>query len=400
MKRLFNYIVLLFVLVSPILRAGGSSYSSSRYGLIEFRPSIRSMGMGGVILAIPGQTSTNYYNPAGLIGLTATRFEGSLYYQGNQATTRNGGAFSDLTHLNQVSFALPFGSRFAAAFSLARYSSVDYRYAQAGSFQNEPYTEKYTGDGGMRQLAFSFAWKAVPSTSVGLSAQYFMGSISRHWVVNWTSTEFEGSDDLIQENIRGVRWVAGAIHSEKDFDYGMVIAPPAGMQRDEAIQNATGDTTSYRRVNEGLPFELGLGAAYRGFNQYVVGADLVFSAWSAIKPFGQSQKHQNTIKVALGAERLPSTSISAGYFDLWSYRAGFYFQNLYASSATGKFGSEYFLTTGATIPFNRGRNQLDVAIEVGQRGSIGGFRVRDRITRISIAVSGGERWFQNRKKRQ
>lgn len=393
-------ILLLFVVLSTTpLCAGGSSYSYSSYGLVEFRPNIRALGMGGVNIAVPSGYTINYNNPAGLIGLQMTRFEGSFYYEGIKVSNSSRSAFSNSVNVNHIAFAIPFGKNFAAAFSLARYAKVEYNYESFSSFAGTDYSEKFIGDGGLRQMGITVAGKVHKQWSVGISAQYLLGSIQRNWQVVWDSPDFSNTSDNRTENFAGLRWVAGGIYEYQKYHFGAYMAFSNDMTKKVVQKDALGDTTFQSYGQSVSPFEFGVGGTYDINKKYLIGMDVVYFGWNRVKTFGNNQDNRNTMRISIGAERLPATAISAGYFEKWYYRSGFYFQNMYASNAGGKFANEYFLTAGFGMPFNKGKNILDVTFELGQRGSVSTNAVRDRVFRINFSVSGGERWFQNRQRR-
>lgn len=394
-----NIVLLLAVLILPSLYAGGSSYSYSSYGLVEFRPNIRSLGMGGVNIAVPSGYTINYNNPAGLIGIEMTRFEGSFYYEGVKVSNASRSAFSNSVNLNHIAFAIPFGKNIAASFSLARYAKVEYNYETSSSFAGTHYTEKFIGDGGLRQMAFSVAGRVQKQWSLGLSAQYLLGSVDRTWRVNWDSPDFSNTSDNRTENFAGLRWVAGGIYEYQKYRFGAYAAMSSNITKKVLQKDALGDTTFQSYGHAVAPFEFGIGGSYEINKKYLIGMDVVYFGWNKVKAFASTQDNRNTVKISVGAERLPLKAISAGYFQTWYYRGGFYFQNMYASGTNGKFANEYFLTGGFGMPFNKGRNILDVTFELGQRGSIVSNAVRDRIFRINFSISGGERWFQNRQRR-
>ena len=397
----FYFLLLLLgsILISRPLIAGGSSYSYASYGLVEYRPNIRALGMGGVNVAVPSSYTINFNNPAGLIGLQMTRFEGSFYYEGVKVSNSAQSAFSNSVNLNHIAFAIPFGKNVAASFGLARYSKVEYSYEKTSSFSGVNYTEKFVGDGGLRQMSFTLAGRVHKQWTLGLSAQYLLGSIQRNWQVIWNSGDFSNTSDARTEHFGGLRWVAGGIYGYQKFHFGTYVALSTDMTKKVLQIDALGDTTLQRYGQSASPFEVGVGATYDLNRRYLLGMDIVYSGWNGVKAFANNQDNRNTVRLALGAERKPSASISSPYFEKWHYRGGFYFQNMYASGAAKKFSNEYFVTAGFGMPFNKDKNVLDVTFELGQRGSVSANTVRDRIFRINFSVSGGERWFQNRQRR-
>ncbi len=393
-------VLILIVFSSEIYAGGGSSYSSSTFGLADYRPNARAIGMGGIILAVPSATSINLYNPATLIGITMTRFEGSIFIEASQARNGITTANSSTANINQASFAIPFGSKLAAALSLSRFARVGYKYHTASkTFDGFSYVEKFEGQGGIQQLSFTFAAKISAHWTIGASTQYAFGTIARNWRIAWDSEEFSGTDDSREEHVRGLRWVMGGLYEQDKLHVGGFIALSNRFQNDVTVTGISGDTSYHANRKALFPLEIGLGGTYAIVKEYSVGLDIIYTGWHRINSYDPNQKNRNTLRIGAGAEKAPAASLSAGFFGKASYRAGFYIQNLYAANASRNFASEYFATFGMGFPFNKGKSTLDVGVEMGFRGSVDANRVQDRILRFTLSVSGGERWFQNRKKR-
>jgi long-subunit fatty acid transport protein len=356
--------------------------------------------MGGINFAVPSGASVNMYNPATLIGITMTRFDGSIFIESNLARNGSTSAYSSTANVNQLSLAIPLGSNFAVGLGLSRVARVDYKYhTTEKSFHGFSYFEIFQGDGGIQKLNLTFAGKINSHWTAGASAQYLFGTVNRNWRISWNSPDFANTDDSREEHVHGVRWSVGGLYQRDRYRIGAFIALSSQFKNNLIVTGIAGDTSYAANRKTGFPAEIGLGGMVAIGKEYSVGMDILYTGWHSITSFDSTQKNRNTMRIGLGAEKAPSSSLSAGFFGKASYRAGFYYQNLYATNASGKFGNEYFATLGMGIPFNKGKSMLDLGIEMGLRGSIAVNSVQDRILRFTLSVSGGERWFQNRRKR-
>ncbi|NUM79391.1 hypothetical protein HUU42_01195 [bacterium] len=380
--------------------AGGSPFSSGGFGLLNPPTGVRALGMGGVTIAVPSYTTVNFYNPAALYGVNMARFEAGVFTEGTN--TRNGisSVNSSTANVNHIAFALPFGKRLAAGIHLSRYSRVGYDFTVIGStFDGYTYREKFKGDGGIQMIGLTFAGRVYDSLSIGLSTQYLFGSIDRTWKLDWEDENFFDTEDLRDEHVKGGRLVLGALYSKEKFNVGTFIGFKAGLTNDVTDLTVNGDTVGVVSRDMDFPLEFGFGGIYRLNKIYSIGMDFVYTGWKSVQLDEQDLDFRNATKISIGAEKGPDPSISATFLERMTFRAGAYYQTLYSKNASGKYAGEYFFTTGFGLPFNRDRHLLSFAFEIGKRGSVPKNNVREIITRFSLSISGGERWFQNRKRR-
>jgi len=382
------------------LFAGGSSYSSVGFGLPQPAYNTRGLGMGGVELAVPSFGSINTHNPATLMGIKMTRFDANLFIEGTGAKTATNSAYTSTSNIGRMAFAIPFGKILAASLNISRMTRVNYDFTQSTtSPQGVPYRQKYVGDGGLQALDFTVAGRIDTSIAVGFTAEYLFGTINRSWELDWNSTDFTNTDDRTESHTKGLRWTLGGLFQKEKFNVGAYVTISNTLTNDVVLISAGTDTTAKATHRVKFPFEYGLGGLYKFGDGYAVGSDLVYTTWGKAAFDGVDLDFRNTLKLAWGVEKSPSKELSTSWYQRLFYRAGFYVQNLYGRNASGRYTSEYFFTTGVGVPFNRDKNTFDFAFEVGRRGSVSQNKVQDTVFRFTLAISGGERWFQNRKKR-
>ena len=398
MKLFLRAILLSIVAVGP-LTAGGTSYSAPGIGTVVFIPNIRSVGIGGVFIAFPSAQAVNLSNPAGLIGLPYTVFEGGLFIEGINASSKAGEDYSSSANLSHFQVGIPMGQKFAMGFGGNRFTRVHYDYqikSALGGFDNSQTVE---GSGGFQMLSAAFAMQVTPELSLGITYQYMLGSTDRLWSVKFDDEAFSSTSDNLEENLRGSRVTLGATYQYKKYVFGAYLAKSYGFSSDVTLQQTFNDTSSTVSQSLHFPIQVGLGLSYTIAPYTVAGADLVYTKWNDFNfQSGQGGRLRNTIKVGVGIEKSPEKLHIEQWWKKLTYRAGAYFQNLYASNASGEFANEYVLSMGLGIPIHR-RNQIDVGLEIGTRGTVATNKVKDTILRLTLGVSIGERWFLGRKKR-
>ncbi len=394
------FILLTFLLIPSWLTAGGSSFSGAGFGLMQPSVNARSIGMGKVLLAVPSRNAMNLYNPAALWGISNFKIESGISYEGLYSNTARDNKYFDNVNITHVAFGTPLGKRVALAFGISRISRIQYDFSVTGkTFDNNSFREQYSGSGGLQEIHLTTAYKINPAWTAGLACRYTMGKVKRLWSIDWDSDNFIDTDDKSENNIHGPRIALGTIYEKQPFTIGLFFAIP--LSHDDNLIRYGANVDTSLQINRKLkyPAEIGLGGTYNLNEDYLLGMDVTYTGWSHVRIEEKNPGYRSTMRISIGGEKQPSRSLSAKTHERFLYRAGMYMQNLYVKNASGNYASEYFVTAGLGIPFYKAMHVLDFAVEAGTRGSIASNKVRDTIIRFTLTVSGGERWFQNRKKR-
>ena len=80
------------------------------------------------------------------------------------------------------------------------------------------------------------------------------------------------------------------------------------------------------------------------------------------------------------------------YFKRVTYRAGGYYEKSYMK-VNGKNLSAYGITLGCSLPISRLNNALNLAVDLGERGSLKDNMVRERYVQFIINVNIHDLWF-------
>lgn len=399
-RKVFLPVIIIFMPLFQVY-AGGSSYSGNGFGLVVPSMNGRSIGMGRVAIALPSYQAVNVYNPAALYGVNLFRLDAGMFYEGIVESSAKGSSFSKNVNISHVSFAVPLGRKMAMAFGFSRLLRVDYEYRiyDVVGEDNNIYDIRYKGAGGLQELAWTTSYRFSNTWNAGFSARYAFGKIRNETEYYYPTSDIQKTFDKSEKNLHGLRWALGVIHEKQKFNAGMYFALSNGFRNDVMLRNIFGDTTMTNTKKFNFPFEIGLGGVYH-LPAYLIGMDIIYYGWNSVRVGGNDQNFRNTLRVSMGAEKKPSASVSAGFSDKLSYRAGLYIQNLYAKNGSGNYATEYFMTVGIGLPFNRQTHILDIGLELGTRGTVSTNKVRDTIVRMTVTISSGEKWFQQRRKKQ
>ncbi len=290
----------------------------------------RSLGMGGVGLAIVDDASALATNPAALARLRRMELAGGLAFRGEERTgAAFGGDFDTsvtTTDISSLRFAYPFPT-FRG--SLVMGISIDLLYDLAGDFivsyedsigWNEPdgvtdstyvfmegpwdQTEDLLTTGGIYGFTFGAAFDASERVSLGAAVSYLYGNYDADFVYTADdagdlSDAYESYERRVQSesDVSGLRFRVGTlIYLSESLSAGLVVETPV-------ILTFTGYATELQRTlgsdgwefNEtrdfqdeiGLPFTFGAGVAWNPTDLIALGLDYHYANWSEMTYEGQ-----------------------------------------------------------------------------------------------------------------
>jgi len=329
MRAKLGLLLILGAVVVTVQPVAASQYVApvDEIPLTSLRPTgARSLGMGGVGLAVLDDASAIIVNPAALARMRRIEVGAGL---SRAVDDVSGSAFGEgfdsslsRTRLSTLRFAYPFPTfRGSLVLGLSRERIFDFgtdfiadgyrreiEWDEPGS--DDPETgpwgqrEDYTADGGVTAWSLGCAFDASPGISLGASASYWTGSIeTRYLWGSYDDDELSPSYDSLtldvvsEADISGVRAKLGGLFYLTDrVAMGVVIESPVAVRLDGVTETSyrwtgtsTGrvDTTVYFVDEVTLPFSFGAGVAYTPTDFVMIGADVVFTDWSEIDYAGR-----------------------------------------------------------------------------------------------------------------
>lgn len=395
--------------------AQGSLYSVYGVGEPLFLPSSQASGMGYVGVAIPHPLYVNRVNPAMLSAIQSTRIAGDLSYVGYAAKGNLGSTYQAFASFAGAGFAVPIWKTVFAT-GLYPYSRLDYNQRQTGRLEL-PETDttsveyRYRGIGGLSvvPLAIGFAPHSSRhrgTVRVGVSMNMLFGTMERARETFFGGANLPQLSSVMEERASGASFTLGVSYSKtRVFSQTDMLTLGAafttattlnGERREFLSGNGVADTLQNPRSAVSLPASLAIGVSYLG-ETYLLGMDVVAQNWSRFRYFGDDAPFaRNSLRVGLGAEKLPDRDRRARLLDRLAYRAGAYYHQT-PLRLSGTNIDELGLTTGVGIPISGDLSRFDINFEWAMRGATARNLVKEHIFRLRFALNAGELWFQKRK---
>jgi len=374
-----------------------SIFSRRGLGLLRHRDNVRAVGMGGVGIALNDSISFSFLNPAGLTRVNLTRIQGDFRYERasvNLVQSAFSGLFQD-AGVNSLGLAIPIKSGQVIAFGVRPYSYSDIQFIREDSAS----TESLSSLGGVSELYLGYA-RQLGAWRVGAIADFYFGRIDRIWRLNHESDEIRNSEDVINRQVTGVGLHLGAQIQPGRWRLGSAIGLPARLNVTTELNTLPGFTGVIGKSKLKLPFWWSAGFGYAPNRRWLLSVDYRTQKWGSVQPAELlGDRGANSFELSFGGEFIPSFDALSGYFKRVSYRLGGNYQQLPYEEPLGKTVKQMTVNFGLGLPFGRGYNRFDLAVELGQRGSLSDNLVKENIVLVHVGIIGSERWFQRPKRR-
>lgn len=394
-KTLFAVLALSLL---PLLLQAQSIYSRRGLGLIRYRDDVKAISMGGVSLAISDSVSIFFLNPATMASVSTTHIQGGFLYDRTSFSQQGADLRFQEANVNSVSLLLPIKRGYALAFGLQPYSRVDYSFSGSGATDSTNFVESLIGSGGVDNVYIALSG-TVGQVRFGLASDFYFGLIERTWSVRFSNSLLSDTEDAVSTKVRGFGLHGGVQAQLGNWEVGAAAAAPVDLSSEISLHPSYDNKITLESRELKLPAWYGVGVGYHPDRHWLVGAQWRRQQWGSVsseKLLGAEGVNVN--QFGLGVELIPSFDPLDGFFKKMQYRLGFHQSQLPYQEVGGRELSEWMLTGGIGVPFNRGLSRIDFAVEYGQRGTEVTGLARENVFRFSASVSGSERWFQRRRR--
>jgi long-subunit fatty acid transport protein len=355
--------------------------------------------MGGISIALSDPISLNLLNPAGLYQIGTTQFTVQYFYEHNRYRAPEGSAASQYSNFNGFAFAVPFGSGMGLAFGLTPVSRMEYNLSFRGELAGEPYTKTVEGSGGLNHMSFSFWMSPIKKIGLGVSGHYVFGELREEWGVNYDRPDFLSSEDVFSTNNSGFSFTAGLIVRPVDaLQLGAYYTPEVSLDnKTDTFFSFDNDKISEHEGSLTYPGSWGVGVNWKIGRSLRMGMDYLQTDWSqsAINelPIPQTMK---TTRLAAGAEIQYPAVENTAFLKKIVYRFGFNYEPYLLEDPDGNTIKSWWGSIGFGIPVVGSYTRVDIALMLGRRGSISRNGLSETLFRLSLSLTGGERWFIRR----
>ncbi len=380
---------------------GGTILSSRGAGTPILSLSTRSLGMGGISIALTDPYTISRINPAGLSAIKTVRLSLQYSYENNRYrdnTEKSATSYSST--FDGFHFVVPFGSGVGIAVGLMPLTCMDYELTFQEKLVGETYTKSVKGKGGLNTINLSFFWALRSNLALGFSGNYIYGKLKEEWKVEYDGEGFTPSSDVFSTKNWGYGVTAGLIYRPfESLQLGALFTPQVNLDNRTEIHYSFLEEDSTLRHDGSLTFPTswGVGSVYRIGHVGLIGVEYYQRDWTVLAINDQKiQDTRKTHRISFGTELFGIRDLSAPYFKQIAYRFGFSYQPYFSLDPDGNTMTELWLTMGLGLPLRRNNSQIDVALSIGKRGSIDTNGLSENLFRISFSITGGEKWFIRR----
>ena len=394
---------------SPFSRYGIGDLNHYGYG--------RTAAMGGASLGSRHSVQINSSNPASYDSNDSLSF---VFDFGIDGTFSNYKGNQESMYVNNINFryfslSWPVTKWLGAAMGVQPFSDMGYQVAYNESIPDIGTTYyNYQGEGTTSKAFFGTSVSPVKGLSIGANLNYIFGRLNKN-----TGTAFENPELFNLTITEGIRL--------RDFTFTYGLQYDHEIKKDEFLtlgvtfENKTDLTVlhrlySYKNLTVGtsslsvtkdsipeekniikLPTTLGIGLSYNKINKLEINADYYHAGWSKSTFLGVSDPlitDQN--RISAGFEYIPEALSIRSYLKRVRYRAGIHQENSYLKLNDHQI-KEFGISFGAGFPLPKSKSTLNIAIEMGKKGTTNDNLVRENYTKLSIYLNLYDHWFSKRK---
>ncbi len=427
MKKIFAVSLLTAAVFHNAQSLGNSPYAAYGIGDVKYDNTVDISAMGGISTAYINDFNNkfNFQNPAANtnFGITSFTVEGTNEHNYYRSDYSNMKSTKHSTYLSNISLAFPISQKVKFGIDYQPYSSKSYSALITENLSDETVKGNlFTGKGTLSLVQTAVSYNLSPSFALGLKGNFYFGKLHDLQELTYSDADLISGYDTTHK-ISSFNFTAGSTYQKKfEDDKKLTLGATYSFGSTGKMQSKYINSTYYYTGNEQksyetiidqsnsnsknlLPQEGSLGIGYGDEGKWFLSTQYNFKKGEEISFLGKDFKYQNSSKISAGGWYLPNYNNFRNYFSRVIYRFGGYYEKgnlrltpLNSTSATNI--NEYALTAGATFPFaNNNINRmssLDLAFEVGKRGTLDNNLIRQTFFNIKIGLNFADKWFQKR----
>jgi hypothetical protein len=310
--------------------------------------SARSMGMGGVTIAIPHHLPQ--LNPATIV-LDKTSVSLTGLQEAVSVSADDGSALTYDFRFPQFAIAFPLPWKSSLDATYRETIVADFALSREDTVDGEPYVHELSRDGSIGNLSVGLSTRIEP-VALGARAVFSFGSYVDEQRIDLESTQYVDAEEEFTRELDGFGYELGALITLAQISAG-------GYYR---LKNDVGDGLT-------LPASYGVGLSY-SHAQILVGLDYTSTQWN-----DSDADYDNSMTIATGLEYVRRKT---------TFRAGYRFGGSYLNDIT-----EHAITGGIGFSPTRTRG-MEFALELGLRSDVND--TSERFARLGCTFWGLEGW--------
>lgn len=414
MKRIRITVSLMALLTATIaLRAdNGMNSPYTRYGFGQLGTMELGVnkGMGGTGIGLQNNSQINLLNPASYAAVDTLTFLLDVGMSLHNTNFAEGGVKMNARNTTFDYLAMQFRlmPKLGMTISMTPFSNIGYNFSNTQTIRDDEdgqvtTTNRYYGDGGLRQVTMGLGWSPLKGLSVGTNLSYLYGEVY-HYVYNQYNeatistrtkqykadvTSYMANFGMQYQTIFGKNKVTvGATyqlgHNIDDETYIIDLVST------ESVVTSS-DTLTTTPLS--IPSGFGIGVSYTFDDRLTFAADYNTQHYSTAKFFGM--KGANYHRASAGFEYIPER-ITRNLFRRTRYRAGIHYATAHYTVDGRPGPTEYGASIGIGLPIMNGWNAKSIINISGQAvhvrpGAPG--MITENYLRLNIGLSFNESWF-------
>lgn len=400
-----------------------SPYSTYGLGNLQSNAASGHKIMGGLGIGGGSAQFINSRNPAWLVRNQFTVFDFGIEGQIRNLSTDSASTQFGSGGLRNAGFVFPIirqgKIKWTTSVGMQPYSTVNYsNFAEnifnAGAEADTSYFF-YRGTGGLNQAHFSNGVAIGKNFTVGLKASYLFGSIIRESTSSFFLGGFDASSNAtlyersaVQDFIfeGGVGYQA-KLKENVFLTLGATYQLSANLntrqfsrldQRNASDQILSSDTlVNEELTSQYLPERMGFGFSLQKTRSWNFGVDFEMQDWTQyVDPYGENDASLGQqYKLIVGGMITPDFT-SSNYLKRMSYGVGGHFEQ--TPIVVGSEGiTDFGINFGLSLPVSRLGSTLNLAVELGSRGTIDNNLLREEYVKLNLGIAYQQLWFIRRK---
>ncbi len=394
-----------------------SPYSRVGIGTVAPTYFAANRALGGFATAFRSPLNVNYNNPASYSAIKRLMvFEVGVLAQGLWLNTDTQTGSTGNATISYAAFGFPINKHWTMSMGFMPHSSLNYDIVDTLQHpQLDTIAYQFQGQGQNYQLYWGngFSYKGF---SAGFNIGFLFGTYERTVSSRFFSIG-NSFDNLLTETTehRDFIWNVGLqYHRKLKNEVNLTLGVSSNTQMDVSsvldsrwertfltsgiVQNVD---TIYSNVGEKgtvvLPSKFSAGVALSKGIDWMVGFDITQEQWNNYQNFGKADSALvNSTRFNLAVSTVPDKNAIRKFWKNTLYRFGAYYD-----TGNIKLGDQnlaaYGFTIGAGFPVRRAASRLNLAFEVGSRGTIENNLIRETYFNATMGMTINDWWFIKRK---
>ncbi|GAA4307675.1 membrane protein [Pontixanthobacter gangjinensis] len=410
-KRFIVIVALFSAFAAEAQENVSSPYSYYGIGLTNFKGTVENRAMGGLSI-FADSIHVNVQNPASYGRLKRTNYSIGASHDRIKLETESASDNAKITSLDYLALAFPVSDKVGIGLGVLPYTSVGYRILD----MDEGSASLLNGRGGMNKVFLSAGWAVTPDLSIGVDANYNFGNFQNTQSINRENLQY-GTTDVNRSDIKGFTFNFGANY-QKDITEKLKLhvassyAPAMDLDSDNSRTISTVDFSSgtsrlidvreldLSNTQFEAPSRLSFGAGIGERNKWFVGAEYANVGTSSYEDSfsfrGDNGEYEDASQFSLGGFYIPKYNSFTSYLERVVYRAGFRYDGT-GLIVNNESINEFGISFGLGLPVGLEFSNINLGIELGQRGTKDSGLIQENFMRLSIGLSLNDKWFTKRK---